>query len=247
MEDHRRNAWYLLGATPLTAGCALAVGWLIAVDSHVIQGRPSYWGVPSYVAMGLIVVGGLIIGLIMTETWPFRFRRAQHEVAEIDLSGIVATYDGDIVPRSLASSQGSQRRAKNLSEVSKNPEFANDPISGGSEIPVDLSALQPRPLGARANIPDFSSEIRRFQEIDRIYDGSDEANQDVDNWIQDVNLKLEAWIPRNAQRFMAGGAITTSIAQAITAPLTGRFDLADNPKLALLHQQRHLLRDIVNQ
>jgi len=81
MEDHRRNAWYILGAAPLTAGGALAIGWLIAVDSSTAKIKPEYWGVPSYIAMGLIVLGAVIIGLIMTETWPFGFRRSQHASA----------------------------------------------------------------------------------------------------------------------------------------------------------------------
>ena len=260
MEDHRRNAWYALGLAPLTAGGALAVGWLIAVDSHPVSGRPSYWSTPFFVALGLIVSGGIIVTLIMGETWPFRFRRAQHEVAVADLSEMVVTYDGEIVPRSQASSQGSKRRAKNLSEVSKRSEFADDPISDGSEITVDFDALQPMPSeeGKRSEIgvgkvsegrtestlpphgpvPDFSSEYRRFDEIDRHYQASDDWDDACYQWIDDVRAKLEAWNPRFAQRFDAVDF------QDMLGPVIhmGRPDIDENPALKELHLKRDRIR-----
>lgn len=155
MEDHRRNAWHGLGATPLTAGGALAVGWLIAVDSHVPRGRPSYWGEPSFVAMGLIVIGFIIIGLIMTETWPFGFRRSQHagSVTVRRVAGYLPEEEPLLVkpPGWTATPDtgpDSKRRVKSLSDVSREFESADNSMSDVPEIPVDYSALQSihRPL-----------------------------------------------------------------------------------------------------
>jgi hypothetical protein len=212
MEDHRRNAWYILGGVPLTAGAALAVGWLVAVQNDTAATRPPFWGTASYTAVVLIVFGATAIGLIMTESWPFSFRKFQHgdssTVRRVDgylpeeepllakppgwtittkaSSDAVVKHDGDTVPHPPASRE-SGRRARNLSDVFKNPEFAHDSASDGSEIAVDLSALQP----IRRPAPDFSPEIRRFREIDRDFDGSVELIAAVDRWISDVYDKLE--------------------------------------------------------
>jgi hypothetical protein len=61
----------------MTAGAALFVGWLIAVQSHDQSGRPPLWGWPSILAAGLVVVGFVLIIAVMNDWWPFSFRKNQ--------------------------------------------------------------------------------------------------------------------------------------------------------------------------
>ncbi len=72
MEEHKRNGWYLLGGLPMTGGVALAVGWLIAVESAKSP-RPQYWEAPAYIAVGLVGVGFLLVLAVMYEWHPKRF------------------------------------------------------------------------------------------------------------------------------------------------------------------------------
>jgi len=83
MEDHRRNGWYLIGGVPMTAGAALFVGWLIAVQSHDQSGRPPLWGWPSILAAVLMVVGFVLIIAVMNDWWPFSFRKNQRTLDNV--------------------------------------------------------------------------------------------------------------------------------------------------------------------
>ena len=150
--------------------------------------------------------------------------------------------DTVVTPSADDASQVSGRRARNLSDVFKNPEFADDTVNRGTEIPVDMDALQP----VRRPTPDFSPEVQRFRQIDQDFDDSEESVASVDQWISDVHDKLEGWIPRNALRFIEEPPLDL-LTQAIVAPFSGRRDLSDYPDLGRLHRARERLRRIVDQ
>jgi hypothetical protein len=89
-------------------------------------------------------------------------------------------------------------------------------------------------------MPDFSPELRRFETIDRDYDDTAEWDRAIDQWIEDVHRKLEAWNGRNAKRFIAA-RLTDLPGMSIDVI---RIDLDRYPKLSELHMRRNRLREI---
>lgn len=111
MEEHRRNGWYWLGAAPMTAGAALAVGWLISVDS-AHPPRPQFWGAPAYIAIGLIAVGFLVIMAVMNDWPPFgRQPKAISRPAPTPRSPRAAGRPKMVLDAAVESEQGRARRA----------------------------------------------------------------------------------------------------------------------------------------
>jgi len=136
--------------------------------------------------------------------------------------------------RAILPKEDSRRRARNLSEVSKNPDFADDPISGGSEIPVDWDALQRMP------IPDFSSEFKRFEQIALYFQPTEEWENLCHGWIHDVRVKLENWNQRWADRFDAWSPNDAVIH-------LGRPDIDADPTVANLYKYQERLKRILDQ
>jgi hypothetical protein len=93
--------------------------------------------------------------------------------------------------------------------------------------------------------PSFQTELNRFRTIDRDFDGSDQWTPIIDQWIEDVRRKLEAWNPRNAQRFTATSLATMLAVSQVSAEMMGRPDLHNFPELRRLHMARNRLQEIV--
>jgi hypothetical protein len=127
-----------------------------------------------------------------------------------------------------------------LSDDWRGPNVAEESTFDASDVPLDLSVLQPYPA------PDFSYEYARFQMIDLNYSPSPDWDATIDKWVDDVYAKLEAWNSRLAQKFMEGddvGPLGGILREHMTA--MANPDLARNPKLADLHEMKRRLNQIL--
>lgn len=92
--------------------------------------------------------------------------------------------------------------------------------------------------------PNFGAELRRFHDLDRDYDGSPAFIAAIDQWIEDVRLKLAAWSPRNAERFAAYSGFTDGAVIGASV-FGGRKDVLQDPNLKRLHVHRNKLVEIM--
>jgi hypothetical protein len=270
MEDHRRNGWFLIGGVPVTAGVTLLVGWVIAVQSHEKVGRPALWSWPSYLAVALAAVGVLLIFAVMNEWWLFSFHSHQHTFENLGPGGGRGSIDGtgygyggsasEHLPsdgsitagRDITAGQDirtpGEIKAGGSIEAGKAPGASADASAARSHSASGsgTGSKERSTSASSGGVPDFSAELVRFNLIDRDYNDTDAESwiPRIDQWIEDIRIKLEEWNPRQAERFMA-----TSIADAAQGHISrfvGRPDVAKDPNLRRLHVYREHLRQIVD-
>jgi hypothetical protein len=73
VQEHRRNGWYVLGGALMAAGVAWLAAWGVAVGSAKPPGSVQYLVPASYVAIGVVVIGFLVVVAVMYD-WPARLR-----------------------------------------------------------------------------------------------------------------------------------------------------------------------------
>jgi hypothetical protein len=98
------------------------------------------------------------------------------------------------------------------------------------------------PSASKKRALDFSKELARCDELERICDGSPFWSLHCDEWADDVYRKLQSWSPHKAERFLLSSIFESS----------GGINMIDEPsgsnqKLTELRQRRERLRLIVDQ
>ena len=114
----------------------------------------------------------------------------------------------------------------------------------GGTGPIELAPMSP-PVVPMNKPPSFAAEFRRFERLDRDYDGSDEGKDAIDNLIQDVVAKLEGWNPRQARRMEAGRI--DEFLYPVNLAIIGRSDVTEDEDLKRLHLVFKRLREILGE
>jgi len=227
----RHLGWIAAWGVPgVLAGSAMIAYWLAAADPTRELPLWPLWPLGLATALCLYMVFAPLI-----HAPPFRRKRE---------------------PATLPTQQLNMDMFEQLREATRPPDLESDesPEARGDEPTIaenperEAAETVAAPVEAKrrhSGIPSFAAEIQQFGLIERDYDGSDDAKAEVEEWIEAVRAKLEAWSPRQAKRFITWMFIDN--VGPFQLIFQGRGDDLADPHLKRLHVYRQHLRDITGQ